>query len=59
MKAPGGGYVLASSKSIHPAVNPRNYKAMPESLKKFGRYPLDEEMTELYKTKDFFAKYRN
>lgn len=38
--APGGGYVLASSNSIHPAVRPENYTAMVDSGRKYGRYPL-------------------
>ena len=38
--APGGGYILSSSNSIHSAVNPENYRVMLETLKRFGGYPL-------------------
>jgi uroporphyrinogen decarboxylase len=36
----GGGHVICSSNSIHSSVNPRNYLAMINAAKKFGRYPL-------------------
>jgi uroporphyrinogen decarboxylase len=36
--APGGGYILCSSNSLHPAVNPENCIAMFEATKKYGRY---------------------
>ncbi len=35
---PGGGYILSSSNSIHSAVKPKNYLAMLDTLKKFGKY---------------------
>lgn len=35
---PGGGYILSSSNSIHSAVKPENYKAMLETLQKYGIY---------------------
>jgi uroporphyrinogen decarboxylase len=38
--APGGGFILSSSNSIHSAVKPENYLAMLQTLKEFGRYPL-------------------
>lgn len=38
--APGGGYILSSSNSIHSAVKPENYKAMLDTLKEYGSYPL-------------------
>ena len=38
--APGGGYICSSSNSIHSAVKPENYKAMMDTIKEFGRYPL-------------------
>ncbi|KPK44341.1 MAG: hypothetical protein AMK72_12155 [Planctomycetes bacterium SM23_25] len=38
--APGGGYILSSSNSIHSSVRPENYAAMLETLKAHGRYPL-------------------
>ena len=36
--AQGGGYILCSSNSLHPAVNPKNCIAMFEATKKYGRY---------------------
>jgi len=36
--APGGGYILTSSNSIHPNVPAENYLAMVEAAHKFGRY---------------------
>lgn len=37
--APGGGFVLSSSNSIHPAVKPENYQAMMRAGRRYGRYP--------------------
>ncbi len=37
--APGGGYILSSSNTIHSAVKPENYIAMLETLKEYGNYP--------------------
>jgi len=42
----GGGHVLASSNSIHPAVDPANYRAMVDAGRRHGQYPLDERMVE-------------
>ena len=53
----GGGYILASSNSIHPGVNPDNYKAMVEAAREYGQYPLDSEMVEEYKRKNYIAKF--
>ena len=53
----GGGYILASSNSIHPSVKPENYKAMVKSARKYGRYPLDEQMIKEYKDKNYIKKY--
>ncbi len=39
--APGGGYIIASSNSIHPGVKPENYIAMVKAARKHGGY---EEM---------------
>lgn len=39
--APGGGYVLMSSNSLHSSVKPDNYRAMVETAHECGRYPLD------------------
>ena len=38
--AKGGGYVLASSNSIHPAVRPENYATMVMAGRHYGSYPL-------------------
>lgn len=38
--APGEGYILSSSNSIHSAVKPENYIAMIETLQKYGTYPI-------------------
>jgi len=38
--APGYGFILSSSNSIHSGVKPENYVAMLETLKEYGRYPL-------------------
>jgi len=34
--APGGGFILTSSNSIHSSVKPENYKAMIEAARKYG-----------------------
>ncbi len=36
--AEGGGYILCSSNSLHPAVNPENCIAMFEATNKYGEY---------------------
>jgi uroporphyrinogen decarboxylase len=36
--APGGGYILCSSNSIHPGVRPENVVAMMRAAKKYGAY---------------------
>ena len=36
--APGGGYILVSSNSIHPSVKPENFIAMVKAAKDFGEY---------------------
>ena len=38
--APGGGYILSSSNSIHSGVKPANYRAMLTALRRYGTYPL-------------------
>jgi uroporphyrinogen decarboxylase len=38
--APGGGYILSSSNSIHSSVKPENYAAMLATLKEHGSYPI-------------------
>ena len=53
----GGGHILSSSNSIHPGVNPENYRTMVEAAREFGAYPLDEKMVAEYRTKSYIAKY--
>jgi len=36
--APGGGYIISSSNSIHPNVKPENYIAMVRAAHKYGTY---------------------
>ena len=38
--APGGGFILSSGHSINPAVKLENFLVMHETLKKYGRYPI-------------------
>ena len=38
--APGGGFILSSSNSIHSSVKPENYMAMLRTLKEHGAYPI-------------------
>jgi uroporphyrinogen decarboxylase len=38
--APGGGYIVSSSNSIHPGCKPENYIAMVKAVREFGRYPI-------------------
>lgn len=38
--APGGGYIISSSNSIHPGCKPENYIAMVKAARKYGAYPL-------------------
>lgn len=40
--APGGGYIISSSNSIHPGCKPENYLAMVEAARAYGRYPILE-----------------
>jgi len=39
--APGGGFILSSSNSIHSSVKPENYQAMLVTLREYGRYPVN------------------
>lgn len=55
--SPGGGHILASSNSIHPAVNPKNYKKMVEVARRYGKYPLAPDMVEEYREKNYIARY--
>jgi uroporphyrinogen decarboxylase len=36
----GGGFICTSSNTIHSNVNPKNYVAMVNAIKLFGKYPL-------------------
>jgi len=36
--APGGGYIMASSNTIHPGCKPENYLAMVRAARKYGTY---------------------
>jgi len=36
--APGGGYILCDSNTIHPGVRPENFLAMVKAAKEFGEY---------------------
>ena len=38
--APGGGYILSSSNSVHPGCKGKNVVAMFETARKYGTYPL-------------------
>ncbi len=38
--APGGGYIISSSNSIHPGCKPENYIAMVKAARKYGNYPI-------------------
>ena len=38
--APGGGFILMSSNSIHSSCNPQNFVAMVRACHEFGQYPL-------------------
>ena len=39
--APGGGFVLTSSNSIHSGVRLENYMAMLETARRYGHYPIE------------------
>lgn len=55
----GGGHILASSNSIHPAVRPQNYRAMADAARRWGVYPLDARMVAEYRQKDYMRRYRD
>jgi hypothetical protein len=42
--APGGGFLLSTSNSVHPGVQPAHYLAMLEAAREFGRYPIGGSM---------------
>ena len=37
---PGGGYIMMSSNTLHSSVKPENYRAMLETTRAYGKYPL-------------------
>jgi len=39
--APGGGYILCSSNSIHSSCKPENFVAMVRACRELGRYPIE------------------
>ncbi|MBO3757623.1 MAG: hypothetical protein JTT14_00725 [Candidatus Brockarchaeota archaeon] len=55
--SPGGGHIIASSNSIHPAVKPSNYLLMTKLVKEYGVYPIDEKLVEEYRERKYIAKY--
>jgi uroporphyrinogen decarboxylase len=38
--APGGGFLLSSSNSVHPGVKPEYYLAMLDTARRVGIYPI-------------------
>ncbi|MBC7333030.1 MAG: hypothetical protein H5T85_00965 [Actinobacteria bacterium] len=36
-----GGHMISSSNTIHPKVKPENYLAMVDTVKKYGKYPIN------------------
>jgi len=40
-------------------VKPENYRAMLETARRYGQYPLDEKMVREYRTKDYIAPFRD
>ena len=38
--APGGGFLLSTSNSVHPGVKPEYYLAMLDTARQVGRYPI-------------------
>ena len=41
--APGGGFLLSTSNSVHPGVKPEYYLAMLETARRMGNYPIEKE----------------
>ncbi len=44
--SPGGGHIISSSNSIHSGVKPENYRAMLDTIREYGTYPIDTESLE-------------
>ena len=42
--APGGGYIMSSSNTIHSSVNPENYRAIINATHLFGKYPFGDSL---------------
>jgi len=42
--APGGGFLLSTSNSVHPGVKPAYYLAMLETAREVGRYPIADSL---------------
>jgi uroporphyrinogen decarboxylase len=38
--APGGGYIISSSNTVHPGCKAENYVALVRAARKYGKYPL-------------------
>jgi uroporphyrinogen decarboxylase len=55
--APGGGYIMASSNSIHPAVKPENYRSMMATARRWGTYPLDASMIDTYRNRNYINRW--
>jgi len=55
--SPGGGHILSSSNSIHPAVKPENYLAMVAAARKYGNYPIDPKLVAEYLPKSYIRQY--
>jgi len=57
--APGGGYILASSNTIHPGVKPENYHAMAQAARRWGNYPLDPKFVREFRDRDYMVRWRS
>ena len=53
--APGGGYILSSSNSIHPGVKAENFLTMIKTAKEYGVYPISNELIREYSRKDTYG----
>jgi uroporphyrinogen decarboxylase len=53
--APGGGFILSSSNTIHSSVKPANYLAMLHTLRMYGRYPISMDHWQGRTTDGFWA----
>lgn len=42
--SPAGAHILSSGNSISSSVKPENFMAMVKTVKKFGRYPIDQAL---------------